>query len=154
MQWTNHFCKCISRQLYNRKVPHHKSDMVTHNDQLFYKYAMDPSQEFLTLVIQKSWHFMVLAEAHDKLGHQGVMRTYHLIKRQYYWKGMNKDMCKYTANCALCRREKAKTQLYPLQMTDIPECPFDKITIDLITDLNVSTSRNQHILNIINHLMG
>ena len=29
-----------------------------------------------------------------------------------------------------------------------------KIAIDLITDLNVSTSGNQHILTIINHLTG
>ena len=38
---------------------------------------------------------MVLVEAHDKLGHQGVNRTYHPIKCQYYRKGMNKDICKY-----------------------------------------------------------
>ena len=39
-------------------------------------------------------------------------------------------------------------------MMDIPECSFDKITIDLITDLNVSTSGNHHILTIIDHLTG
>ena len=81
---------------------------------------------------------MVLVEAHDKLGHQGVKRTYHLIKQQHYWKGMDKEICKYIANCALCRRENTKTQMYPLQMTDIQECPFDKIAIDLIMDLNIS----------------
>ena len=59
---------------------------------------------------------MVLVEAHDKLGHQGVNRTYHPIKCQYYRKGMNKDICKYINNCALCKREKAMTQVYPLQM--------------------------------------
>ena len=41
---------------------------------------MDASQKFLVLVIPKSWHFTVLIEAHNKLGHQGVNRTYHLIK--------------------------------------------------------------------------
>ena len=30
----------------------------------------------------------------------------------------------------------------------------DKIAIDLVTDLNVSTSGNQHILTIIDHLTG
>ena len=39
-------------------------------------------------------------------------------------------------------------------MTDIPDQPFDKIAIDLTTDLNISTSGNQHILTIIDHLMG
>ena len=67
---------------------------------------------------------------------------------------MNKYICKYIANCALCEREKAKMQMYPLQMLDIPDRPFDKIAIDLITDLNISTSGNKHILTIIDHLTG
>ena len=91
---------------------------------------------------------MVLIEAHDKLGHQGVNRTCHLIKSQYYWKGMNNDICKYINNCTLCKREMARTQVYPPQMTDIPDKPFDKIAIDLVSDLNVymreSTYTNYH----------
>ena len=67
---------------------------------------------------------------------------------------MNKDICKYINNCALCKREKASSQVYPLQITDIPDRPFNKIAIDLVSDLNVSVSRNQHILTIIDHLMG
>ena len=60
---------------------------------------------------------MVLVEAHEKLGHQGVNRTYHFIKHQYYWKGMNKDINKYINNYAFCKREKAGTQVHPLQKT-------------------------------------
>ena len=84
-------------------------------------------------MIPKAWKYTVLVEAHDKLGHQGAILTYCLIKCQYCWKGMNKDMRKYTTQCALCHREKAKAQVYPLQMTEIPEGPFDKIVIDLVT---------------------
>ena len=39
-------------------------------------------------------------------------------------------------------------------MMDIPDQPFDKFAIDLITDLNVSMSGNQHILTNIDHLTG
>ena len=39
-------------------------------------------------------------------------------------------------------------------MTEIPDRPFDKITIDLVTDCKTSTSGNKHILTIINHLTG
>ena len=41
--------------------------------------------------------------------------------------------------------EKARTQVYPIQMTDIPDRPFDKIVIGLVSDLNVSASGNQNI---------
>ena len=77
-----------------------------------------------------------------------------LIKWQYYWKGMNKDIRKYIAQCKLCCREKAKAHAYPLQMTEIPEHSFDKITIDLVTESKTSSSGNKHILTIIDHLTG
>ena len=50
----------------------------------------------------------------------------------------------------LLEGEKANVQQYPLQMTEIPERPFDKIAIDLVT--GCSTSGNKHILTIIDHL--
>ena len=65
---------------------------------------------------------------------------------------MNKDIRKYITNCTLCHREKAKVQTYPLQMIEIPDRPFDKIAIDLVTECETSTSGNKHIITIINHL--
>ena len=59
---------------------------------------------------------------------------------------MNKDIYKYIDNYALCKREKARTQVYPLQMTDIPDRSFYKIAIDLVSELNVSALGNQHVL--------
>ena len=67
---------------------------------------------------------------------------------------MHKDIHKCINNCALCKWKKGRTQVYPLQMSDIPDRPFDKMAIDLVSDLNVSASGNQHILIIIDHLMG
>ena len=154
MQHTDPFCKCISKRLLNSKAPHHEADTSTHIKRLLYKHMSDASKQFLTLVIPKSWKFTILVEAHDKLGHQGNNHTYCLIKCQYYWKGMNKDIRKYIANCVLCRRDKAKVQQYPLQMTEIPDRPFNKIAIDLVTDCKTSTSGNKHMLTIKDHLTG
>ena len=154
MQCTDPFCKCISKRLLNGKTPHHKADTFTHTQGLLYKHVSDAGKQFLALVIPKSWKFTFLVEAHDKLGHQGNNSTYCLIKQQYYWKGMNKDIRKYIANCVLCRRDKAKVQQYPLQMMEIPDRPFDKIAIDLVTNCKTSTSGNKHILTIIDHLTG
>ena len=103
MQRTDPFCKCISKRLLNGKAPHHKFDTFTHVKGLLYKHVLDAGKQFLALVIPKSWKFTILVEAHDKLGHQGNNCTYCLIKCQYYWKGMNKDIRKYIANCILCR---------------------------------------------------
>ena len=131
-----------------------KTDVFTHIKGLLYKHVMDSGKQFLALVIPKSWKYTILVEAHDKLGHQGNSCTYCLIKGQYYWKGMNKDIRKYIANCVLWCREKAKVQHYPLQMMEILDRPFDKIAIDLVTECDTSTSGNKHILTIKDHLTG
>ena len=154
MQRTDPFCKCISKRLLNGKAPHQEFDTFTHVKGLLYKHIMDAGKKFLALVIPKSWKYTILVEAHDKLGHQGNSHTYCLIKHQYYWKGMNKDIQKYIDDCVLCRQDKAKVQQYPLQMTEIPDIPFDEIAIDLVTDCKTSTSGNKHILTIIDHLTG
>ena len=154
MQRTDLFCKHISKRLLNGKAPHHEFDTFTHVKGLLYKHILDASKQFLALVIPKSWKFTILVEAHDKLGHQGNKHTFCLIKYQYYSKGMNKDIRKYIANCILCRWDKAKVQQYPLQMTEIPDKPFDKIAIDLVNNCKMSTSGNKHILTIIDHLTG
>ena len=124
---------------------------LAHVKRLLYKHIMDPGKKFLTLVIPKSWKYTVLVEAHDKLATK-VIHTYYLIKCQFYWKGMNKYIQKYIANCVLCQWEKAKVQQYPLQMTEMPDRPFDKIAIDLVTECETSTSGNKHIVIIIDHL--
>ena len=134
MQKTNPFHKWISKCLSNEKVPKHETELFTHIRGLLYKHITDSGQKFLPLVIPKSGKYTVLVEAHNKLGLQGNTHTYCLIKQQYYWQGMNKEIQKYIANCELCHREKAKIQNYPLQMMEIPNRPFEKIAIDLVTE--------------------
>ena len=72
---TLRLCKHISKRLLSGKAPFHEVDTFMYIKVSIYKYVMDSNQRFLALVIPKSWHFTVLVEAHDKLGHQGVNRT-------------------------------------------------------------------------------
>ena len=102
MQRTDPFCKHVSKCLLNGKAAQHETDIFTHTKGLLYKHIMDSGKQFLALILLKSWKYTVLVEGHDKLGHQGNSCTCCLIKRQYYWKGMNKDIRKYIANCILC----------------------------------------------------
>ena len=113
MQKTDPFCKQISKCLSNEKAPKHETELFTHVRGLLYKHITDSRQKFLALVIPKSWKYTVLVEAHDKLGHQGNTHTYCLVKLQYYWRGMNKDIQKYIANCTLCCREKGQNSTLP-----------------------------------------
>ena len=80
MQRTDPFCKYISKHLFNGKVLQNETDVFTHVKGLLHKHIIDSGKQFLALIIPKSWKYMVLVEAHDKLGHQGNSHTYCLIK--------------------------------------------------------------------------
>ena len=111
MQKTDPFCKRISKCLSNGKAPQHEMDLFTHVRGLLYNHITDLGWKFLALVIPKSWKYTVLVEVHDKIGHQGNTQTYCLIRCQYYWKGMNRDIGKYITNCILCHSEKTKVHI-------------------------------------------
>ena len=95
MQLTNPFCKHIVKRLLNKTAPEHELKTFFIHNGLLYRYVLDHSKDFCTLVIPKAWRYMILVETHDKMGHQGNNRMYSLIKRQYYWKGMAKDVKDY-----------------------------------------------------------
>ena len=105
---------------------------------------------FLIIVYANCWSINYWCYASDQV----VKQHSHLIKWQYYLKGINKDVRNYIANCTLCCREKVKVQSYPLQMTELLEQPFHKIVIDLVIECETSTSGNKHVLTIIDHLTG
>ena len=69
------FYKCISKHLSNGKAQKHETNFFIHVKRLLYKNVMDANQKFMALIIPKAWKYMVLVEAHDKLGHQGVPPT-------------------------------------------------------------------------------
>ena len=75
MQKTDSFCKRISKCLSNGKAPQHETELFTHVRGLLYKHVTDSNQKSLAFVIPKSWKYTVLVEAHDKLGHQGTIRS-------------------------------------------------------------------------------
>ena len=87
MQRTDTFCKYISKWLLNGKVPSIEVITFTHIKGVPYKHDMDSNQFFGTSdpkILAFSPNISLLVEAHDKFGHQGVNRTCHFIKQQYY----------------------------------------------------------------------
>ena len=154
LQHTDPFCKRITKRLLNNTAPTHEREAFFLHNGLLYKKVSDTTKDFYALVTPKSWRYTILVETHDKMGHQGNNRSYALIKRQYYWKGMAKDIKTYIQACPACKRDKERVQSYPLQMTEIPDRPFDRIAMDLVTDFNESGNGNKHILTIIDHLTG
>lgn len=88
-----------------------------------------------------------IVQAHHDLplaGHPGRWKTYELVSRNYWWPGMTTYVKNYVTGCDICQRMKNHPQqpYGPLQPNEVPEGPWEIITIDLITQLPESNGYN------------
>ena len=53
-----------------------------------------------------------IATCHDGPleGHPGIKKTQELVKRQFWWLQMNKDIAEYVKGCILCQQNKSNQQ--------------------------------------------
>ena len=88
----------------------------------------------------------VIREAHDQpaCGHPGVARTYELLKREYYWRGIKADIARYVRNCYICHRAKASRHKLNglLKPLPISQKRWQDIVMDFITGLPTSEGHN------------
>ena len=88
--------------------------------------------------------------AHDEpfSGHKGISRTIHLLQRNFHWKNMRKDVRDYIASCESCQRHKVP-RTRPgglLQPVEIPDRPWECVTMDFITCLPTTPCGNDALL--------
>ncbi|EXC31837.1 Transposon Ty3-I Gag-Pol polyprotein [Morus notabilis] len=81
----------------------------------------------------------VLYEAHrSKFSiHLGSTKMYMDLKRQYWWRGMKRDVVNFVAKCSICKQVKADHQRPSgeLQPLPIPDWKWDHVTMDFVTGL-------------------
>jgi hypothetical protein len=91
----------------------------------------------------------IISEMHDCPigGHQGASRTLERIKLYLEWKGMEQDIRNYIKKCVTCQQRKlGKRESEPLQVTDTQDFPWNKLAIDIVGPLEVTSERNKYIL--------
>ena len=121
---------------------------------LLKKYIYDNKQRFEVTVVPPNCAAMLLNLAHDQMGHNGSARTYMLLKRLYYWKGMKTDINIYVKQCKLCQRQNIIPVRYLQRHFSAPMAPMEVISMDLIGDFIPSSKGNKYALTVICMLTG
>jgi len=83
-------------------------------------------------------------------GHKGVTKTYYRLKQRYHWTNMKEDVQAYIHNCMGCQRKKLVRVKgrQPMMLTDTPGSAFDKVALDIMGPLPVTSQGNRYVLTV------
>ena len=74
--------------------------------------------------------------AHEGLGHNGRPRTYALLKRYYYWKGLKPMVRKHVQACNICQEHNKQAVKYSKYNFEAEAAPMKFISMDLIGEFH------------------
>ena len=92
-------------------------------------------QVFYPIVLPRMLIGHVLELAHNKLGHNGISRTYAMLKHLYYLKGMKASIFKHVKCCDICQKHNFQIVPYAKLHLDTATFPMEFISMDLIGEL-------------------
>ena len=54
---------------------------------------------------------LVLHQVHNSplVGYSGYLKSFHRLKKDFYWTGMGKDLKQFVKECDVCQRLKSET---------------------------------------------
>ena len=106
--------------------------------------------------VDEGIHRALVQQYHDSptAAHPGVWKTFQVLRKDYWWPTLHKDVEDYIKGCATCQATKTVTHCNVPPITPIKpgedSTPFSCITVDFITKLPES-SGNDTILTIMDH---
>ncbi|MBW0526298.1 hypothetical protein O181_066013 [Austropuccinia psidii MF-1] len=119
-------------------------------------YSLEPQAKLLLfkdrVVISRNEELQlnILQKRHDSplAGHPCQEKTLKLIKRDFYWAGMNQFIKDYVSSCPQCSRNKNihHKKLGLLKPLQIPSGPWNSLSMDFITQLPLSNSFDSTIV--------
>ena len=127
------FCHCILQQVRKSKQSVCHSYMIK-NDILKH-HQLTNGKIFYPIVLPRMLIGHILELSHNKFGHNGISRTYAMLKRLYYWKGMKASITKHIKNCDVCQKCNLQVVPYAKLHFDIATFPMEFISMDLIGEL-------------------
>ncbi|GMS80581.1 hypothetical protein PENTCL1PPCAC_2756, partial [Pristionchus entomophagus] len=67
-----------------------------------------------------------------ELGHAGSKKLYQLLKREFMWGGLEKDVAAIVGKCTRCRLSNAQKRFVPQLVPRVVKEPLEMVAIDLL----------------------
>ena len=124
-------------------------------DGILRKYVNDNKHRFDTIVVPLHYTLALLRLAHDELGHNGSARTYMLLRRFYYWKGLKPYIYRHVEQCRSCQQRNRQVVKYVQGQFKTPTTLMEFISMDLIGEFHAPSSKgHRYALTVICMLTG
>ena len=148
LQARDKFCNDINNKLQQgqlqNKNPYYKENEVLK------RYVEDGKQRFEVVVLPQVLSSAALQLAHEGLRHNGSPRTYALLKRHYFWKGLKPMVKKHVQSCKFCQEHNKQAVKYSKYNFEAEPAPMKFISMDLIGEFHPPSSKgNRYALTVI-----
>ena len=148
LQQKDKFCKEVIKKLSKGQLQN--GQPYYQEEGLLKRFVGDGKQKFEAIVYPQVLIGAVLQLAHEGLGYNGSLRTYALIKRYYYWKGLKSMVKKYVQACRLCQEHNKHVVKFSKINFEAEPAPMRFISMDLIGEFHPSSSKgNRYALTVI-----
>ena len=153
LQQKDMFCANILAQIEKGSII--EGQLYVIQNKLLKRYVTDGNNTYETIVLPRALTAQILKIAHDNLGHNGTHRTYMLLKRLYYWKGLKPCVTKHIQRCYQCQRRNKQVVKYATLHFDVATFPMQFISMNLIGEFHPPTTKGKrYALTVICMLMG
>ena len=153
LQQKDTFCANILSQIEKGNIIEGQLYMI--QNKLLKRYVTDGNNTYETIVLPRALIAQLLKMAHDNSGHNGTHRTYMLLKRLYYWKGLKPSVAKHIQRCYQNQRRNKQVVKYATLHFDVAIFPMQFISMDLIGEFPPPTTKGKrYALTVICMLMG
>jgi len=134
---------------YDYKITYRRGSQNTNADALS-RIGSVSKEHDLSDEIDEDRKKQILYEFHDfpVRSHRGMDKTYRVIKSQYFWPNMRREVEEYVKQCRSCQvnymlipKHKA-----PMDITMTAKHHFDKCYLDIVGPLPVTQGNNKYIL--------
>ena len=85
------------------------------------------------IVVPVALRKTVISLAHE--GHQGIVKTKHLLRSKVWWPGMDSEVEKLCRGCFECQLVSSPSKPEPISSTRMPDGPWQHIACDLLGPL-------------------
>ena len=153
LQQKDPFCANILAQIEKGNII--EGQLYKVQNKLLKRYVTDDDKMYETIVLPRALTAQILKMARDDLEHNGTHRTYMLLKRLYYWKGLKPSVTKHVQRCYQCQRRNKQVVKYATLHFNVATFPMQFISMDLIGEFHPPTTKGKrYALTVICMLMG